>query len=168
MLPGIIGPGGTGPTSTGGLLPHGGGKLPPNVLTKPGMGAGPTGRMAMPSGGVIGATPGSGMIGQVPPAGAGNRTGGPVRANPVGGVIGQPGSGPLGRSASAGVHGPGGLTGPLGNQAGQRRGHRDESAEANRWDPDNPWATQEGVDPVVLPADAPGPIDPGPVIGYSR
>jgi len=166
LTPGIISPvGGPGFTPSGGPLP-GGGKVPPSAMTKPGLGTGVAGRMTMPSGGVIGATPGSGMIGQVPPAGAGTRAGGSARVNPVGGVIGQ--QGPAGRSTSAGIHGGSGLSTPLANQPGQRRGRREADVEATSWDPENPWVTDEGVDPVVLPPDAPGPIDPGPAIGYSR
>jgi hypothetical protein len=36
------------------------------------------------------------------------------------------------------------------------------------WDPDNPWETDEGVAPVVLPARETGRIDPGPTIGLDR
>lgn len=168
LLPGLIGPGGgTGLTPSGAPLPHGG-KASPHALMKPGMGTGPAGRVAMPSGGVIGATPGSGLIGQVPPAGTGARAGGQTRANPVGGVIGQQGTGTLGRSTSAGVHGLGGLNTPLANPSRQLRGRRDDDAQGESWDPDNPWATAEGVAPVVRPPGAPAPIDPGPAIGYSR
>lgn len=168
LLPGIIGPGGDpGLTPSGGMLPNGG-TIPPNALTKPGVGTGPNGRMAMPSGGVIGATPGSGMIGQVPPTSMGTRPGGQARANPVGGVIGQQGAGPLSRSAPLGTHGTSGLNTPLANQSRQQHGRRDGTTQTDNWHPDNPWATAEGVDPVVLPPDAPGPIDPGPAIGYSR
>lgn len=49
-----------------------------------------------------------------------------------------------------------------------RARNRREQGESDRWDPDNPWATEEGVSPVVLPPDEQGPIDPGPAIGYSR
>jgi hypothetical protein len=169
LPPGIIGSvGGPGFTPSGGL-PTGGGRVPLSPMTKPGMGTGAPGRMTMPSGGVIGANPGSGVIGQMPSAGTGARAGGSARVNPVGGVIGQQGGGPAGRSSSSGAHGPSGVnSAALPHKAGQRRGRREGDTEATAWDPDNPWATDQGVDPVVLPPDAPRPIDPGPAIGYSR
>jgi hypothetical protein len=48
----------------------------------------------------------------------------------------------------------------------QRRGRkRGNSEDHQQWDPDNPWLIYEGVEPVVLPPNDPGPIDPGPAIG---
>ncbi|MET8146960.1 hypothetical protein ACIBSW_04065 [Actinoplanes sp. NPDC049668] len=149
--PGLITPPG-GP----GLVPPNG--IPPGTTVKNGLGVGPANRMTMPSGGVIGATPGSGLIGQMPAGSSGSRPGPGPRVNPVGGVIGQHG-GPAVRGMAP--------NGPLVNHAGKGRSRRD-AAESKQWDPDNPWATEEGVDPVVLPPAAPGPIDPGPVIGYQR
>jgi hypothetical protein len=119
--------------------------------------------MTMPSGGVIGANPGSGMIGQMPTGSSGGRAPGAGRVNPVGGVIGQQGGTPSGRSGAS-AHGQ---PGTMGGGQGRARGRRQEG-EQERWDPDNPWSTEEGVDPVVLPPDDYGPIDPGPAIGYSR
>jgi hypothetical protein len=52
-------------------------------------------------------------------------------------------------------------------QQGRGRGRRGEGDANTHWDPDNPWATDEGVDPVVLPPSDPDPIDPGPFIGHS-
>jgi hypothetical protein len=170
--PGLI-PGMTTPTSGGGLTPPGGllpngVKVPPGGSVKPGMGTGPMGRMTMPSGGVIGATPGSGIIGQMPAGSPGAPPKGPMRANPVGGVIGQQSGG----SPNSGGTGPGQRARhpatPFGNQSARGRNQREDTAESARWDPDNPWTTQEGVDPVVLPPADQGPIDPGPAIGYSR
>ena len=63
---------------------------------------------------------------------------------------------------SATGHPGGGL---YGQGAGRGRGRRDE-ADAMHWDPDNPWETAAGVDPVVLPAQEQR-IDPGPAIGLS-
>lgn len=156
LIPGIIAPPTAGLTPPSSFLPNGA-KVAPSSPAKPGMGTGPTGRMTMPSGGVIGATPGSGMISQMPGGNPGSRAGGQARANPVGGVIGQQGSGPTARGAA-----------PVGNQTGRGRGRRADTTESTHWDPDNPWATDEGVDPVVLPPEEYGPIDPGPAIGYSR
>jgi hypothetical protein len=118
----------------------------------------------MPSGGVIGATPGSGQIGQMPSGGRGQmRPGAGGRVNPVGGVIGQQGA-----RGAAGNPGSTAHQGQLTGQPGRGRGRRDGEGDQNRWDPDNPWATEEGVDPIVSPPEAPGPIDPGPAIGYPR
>jgi len=47
---------------------------------------------------------------------------------------------------------------------GGRAGRRGKSDEAMSWDPDNPWDTDEGVAPVVLPI-AEQRVDPGPAIG---
>ncbi|WP_436526358.1 hypothetical protein [Actinoplanes sp. HUAS TT8] len=70
----------------------------------------------------------------------------PQRINPAGGVIGQPGT----------------LGGPI------RSGRTSKSSEGkgnrNRWDPDYPWETEEGVAPVLLPPEK-RDIDPGPAIG---
>ncbi|MFG1989302.1 hypothetical protein ACGFJ7_04875 [Actinoplanes sp. NPDC048988] len=113
---------------------------------------------AMPPGGMIGAVPGGGL-GQ-----PGTARPGVSRVNPVGGVIG--GGGP---SAKAGMHGitglehAGGSAMPYG-QGGQRRSGRTDSTDGTRWDPDNPWQTPEGVDPVVEPSRE-RRIDPGPAIG---
>ncbi|MEU7902671.1 hypothetical protein [Actinoplanes sp. NPDC049118] len=172
--PGIIGPpGAPGLMPSVGLLPNGT-KLPENGLLKPGMTGGPIGRMAMPSGGVIGANPGSGMIGQMPNGAPRNQLGGPARVNPVGGVIGQQGGAPTaprggaGRVGSSPIHGLHTQNGPMAGNQGRGRSGRQTEGDQNRWDPDNPWATEQGVDPVVLPHDEQGPIDPGPAIGYSR
>jgi len=72
---------------------------------------------------------------------------------------------------SAGEHaGAGGGRGALAEQpfgpAGSRRGSRRRQSEGNQWDPDNPWKTEEGVAPVVLPPPDQR-IDPGPAIGLS-
>jgi hypothetical protein len=160
--PGILTPGGDR------FLP--GSKMPDGGPIKPGMGLGTQPMTAMPSGNVIGARPGTGIIGQLP---GGGRTGElpPRRVNPVGGVIGsQPGAGgPMGKGGRGGSRLSGASSRPdsvMGQQArGRRRG---ENEDHQRWDPDNPWLTDEGVDPVLLPPDDPGPIDPGPVIGRSR
>jgi hypothetical protein len=172
-MPGVIPPAGMLPS--GGF--YGGGAIAPGGLLKPRALGAPATRMAMPSGGVIGATPGSGVIGQVPSGSPGSRYGVGSRPNPVGGVIGQQGStsgaGNGGRSTvgSRSATSGGATRSASGNVLGHnscsaRKGDRQE--ETTQWDPDNPWVTDEGVDPVLMPPADPGPIDPGPAIGYLR
>jgi hypothetical protein len=96
----------------------------------------PEGMRAVAPGGIIGGNP---MVGVGQPATG--RPGG-QRVNPVGGVIGQ--------NTATGVGGQ-----------GHRRRH---DAEETPWDPDHPWETAEGVEPVVLPQREQR-IDPGPAIG---
>ncbi len=134
---------------------------------------------ALPPGGVIGGVPG---LGPVQPGGAQ-----PRRINPIGGVIGggAAGTAPTGAAGSR----PGGgrgfgasqvpstfggistprTTGSTGT-AGMGRSLDPEGHEGERprWDPDNPWETTRGVDPVVFPPENEGPIDPGPAIGFNR
>ncbi|MEV6597355.1 hypothetical protein AB0M36_10885 [Actinoplanes sp. NPDC051346] len=156
--------------NTGLIIP--GGQLPQKPLEGPSarsnLGSGPGGRVSPPSG-VVGASPGSGIIGQMPSRAVGPREGNTVsRVNPVGGVIGQPG-GPAGRggvAAGRAPSGPGTLS--LAGHLGRNPTGRDSAINENHWDPDNPWATKEGVEPVLLPPPDPGPIDPGPAIGHAR
>jgi hypothetical protein len=174
--PTIPGGGTAGPISPPGLLPPlpGGGSLPPpnagvgRVVGLPNEGvirSGgrlPEGMRAMPPGGVIGGTTG-GSLGQPGATRAGAR-----RINPVGGVIGEGGEGPAasGRGAGRGMGARGALSEqPFGQAGGRGRGHRNQTDETY-WDPNNPWETEDGVDPVVLP---PGEqrIDPGPAIGLN-
>ncbi|MGI5214265.1 hypothetical protein [Plantactinospora sp. CA-290183] len=127
---------------------------------KPGIGthAGLPPRPAMPPGGMIGGAPGAGLA--QPGAGASPAR----RINPVGGVIGGGGAGtsPMG---SAGQR-PGQN---FGTASGARAGNsRKEDETSQHWDPDNPWETDEGVAPVVLPPRETGRIDPGPAIGFNR
>ncbi|MEU5830758.1 hypothetical protein [Micromonospora tulbaghiae] len=122
-----------------------------------------------------------GLIGGTPAAGQGqaNRST-PRKINPVGGVIGGGGAGtsPTGAAGSR----PGGARasgtfavpasgnaagGPMGYQPKTSRGRADQTRES-AWDPDNPWETQKGVEPVMRPPDDEGPIDPGPAIGFNR
>ncbi|SCE70884.1 hypothetical protein GA0070562_1965 [Micromonospora tulbaghiae] len=103
----------------------------------------------------------------------------PRRVNPVGGVIGGGGAGtaPAGNAGSR----PGGIgrssvMGPMGGSplggyptSSGRSGRQDETSRVSRpWDPDHPWETDKGVNPVVLPPTDDGPIDPGPAIGRDR
>ncbi|HEY3008145.1 MAG TPA: hypothetical protein VGJ63_08805 [Micromonosporaceae bacterium] len=172
----------------GALIPP---TLPPKIIapgviigssaaTKPGTGGASrqVGARPLPPGGVIGGRPGT-AIGE-PAAGTGTRT-----VNPTGGVIGQtsPGRGggveargtTAGRSAGGvsaigqagkSTSGRGGsASGGPGVVGASTRGRRPESEPEQRWDPDNPWETDEGVPPVVLPPAEPGRHDPGPAIG---
>jgi hypothetical protein len=182
--PGLISP-------TTGLLPGGGQSLTPNTS---GTGRGvPSAReglirpgsASLPEGGLRAGTPG-GVIGGMPGGGAGQPASGRAgmrRVNPVGGIIGgsesvtRPGAagsaagsrvggstteGPR-RAGGGGVSSAGHPGGPYG-QGGGRRSGRPEEAEESRWDPDNPWETAEGVDPVVMPSREQR-VDPGPAIG---
>jgi hypothetical protein len=148
---------------------------------------------AMPPGGLIGSAPAdgsrglipksalprSGIIGNTPPA---FKSLG-LRTTPSGGVIGGAPGASAARPGTARpvskVSPPGGLIGQQSGDAkpergasyGQpiRPGRRHDEGEANqRWDPDNPWETEEGVAPVMLPAQEPGPHYPGPALGQGR
>jgi hypothetical protein len=87
----------------------------------------------------------------------------PAGTGPTGllGPIGRPGQGATRRPGPAGQMlnslGPGG-------QGGRQRG---QSRSAMEFDPDNPWATAEGVSPVIEPSLHEPRHDPGPgVIGW--
>jgi hypothetical protein len=87
---------------------------------------------------------------------------------------GRPASGSNhGMSAARGVpegerQGSAGARGTLSErpygQAGGRKATRRNPDGTQSWDPDNPWETEEGVDPVLLPPRE-QPVDPGPAIG---
>lgn len=112
----------------------------------------------MPPGGLIGGVPG---VGVAQPGGARPS---PNRVNPVGGVIG---GAPQGKASGVGAlspHSPA-TSGIYGQPNGHRRSQRQQQ-DHNRWDPDNPWQTESGVEPVVLPPRE-RRIDPGPAIGLS-
>lgn len=139
---------------------------------------------AMPPGGLIGGVPGVGL-GQ--PASPANPT---RRINPVGGVIGGGGAGTTptggagsrpggGRGLPSGQHLPPmrGSAGPVSGISGLgpsyphgRPGQREKSQDeiSRSWDPDQPWETAKGVDPVVRPPEDQTPPDPGPAIGFNR
>ncbi|WP_433129451.1 hypothetical protein ACQPWW_04645 [Micromonospora sp. CA-240977] len=168
----------------GGISPHpqagsvgtplGGNEKPPQ-RPRP-----PTTPHPMPPGGLIGGSPGIGL--NQPGAGSGS----PRRVNPIGGVIGGGGAGTapsggagsrpgVGRGFSAAqsfppLGGAPGLAGPAGAQPNPVRpsGRKQPENSSPYWDPDNPWETDEGVAPVVRPADDEGNIDPGPAIGFTR
>jgi hypothetical protein len=170
-LPGVIGlPGGFG----GGKNPPKGPGLPKvgplsgGAGSAPGLpveGRGPVGapaRGALPPGGVIGSSPGMGGANAAPGGGRAAS-----RANPVGGVLGQGGGATGGQTA-----GPAGTRGAAGTGqpplAGQHSaGGRDD--ESQQWDPDDPWAVERGVAPVLEPGKEPSSHEPGPgVIGIDR
>lgn len=151
-----------------------------------GTGGGLTPR-AMPPGGMIGGSPGAGL-GQPAPGPNAAR-----RINPVGGVIGGGGAGgsagttPLGGAGQrpgmgggmpAGSAGrPGAGVGRTPMTSGQNFGmapssrggvQKQDEENSQHWDPDNPWETDEGVAPVMMPSRQTNRIDPGPAIGYNR
>ncbi|MEU7849699.1 hypothetical protein AB0B69_20050 [Micromonospora parva] len=149
-----------------------------NGSSVPSRGSGPDPTRAMPPGGVIGSVPGS------PARQPDGNSVPPRRVNPVGGVIGGGGAGtaPTGAAGSrpsagrgfSGAHGMppiGGAPGPWRSgmsRTGYPSPNGGNTTEVDRWDPDNPWETQQGVRPVVRPTDDEGPIDPGPAIGIDR
>jgi hypothetical protein len=94
-------------------------------------------------GGIIGGTPpmGNSPSGRGSALGTSTRSG--QRINPIGGMIGQDGTIPPGRR---------------GNSRGE------EESRYQHWDPDNPWETNGGVDPILSPSPEQR-IDPGPTIG---
>ncbi len=131
--------------------------LPREGLIRPG-GPTPGGMHVLPPGGMIGGAPGIG-IGQ-----PGSARPGTQRVNPIGGVIGGGTSPTKGGGAHASSQHPG-ASSTVGQPAGRGVGKRSQE-EQSRWDPDNPWQTASGVDPVVLPSREQR-IDPGPAIGLS-
>lgn len=167
-----------GPITNPGLLPQTSSRLAPGegaavvtpTTTRPGRSglphrevllrsdvSGSSSTRAMPPGAMIGGMPGAG-VGQRQAPKAGNR-----QINPIGGVIGgMERDGVSGRSPFTADH-RSNFESTFGQPGGRNFGHRDRS-EVPNWDPDNPWQTAEGVEPVVLPPRE-HRIDPGPVIG---
>jgi hypothetical protein len=172
LLPGGIGGGGAG-GGVGGL--PGGGYA---RGTRPVAGGTGTGR-ALPSGAVIGETVGG------------------ARGGAVGGAGGMSGRGVSGGASARGVSGAGGRAGAAGStkpkppswlpaddeargagragataatspgMTGSRRVGRRDGESDLPFDPDNPWAVAEGVEPVIRPSDDDPRHDPGPnVIGW--
>jgi hypothetical protein len=127
--------------------------LPREPLTQPGA-AGPS------------PLPTSGIIGGASPVGIGQsaRRQGLQRINPIGGVIGDGMPGALSTGAAAPDR-VGNLATAYG-QPGARKSSRSDASDTSNWDPDNPWETAKGVDPVVVPTREQH-IDPGPAIGLS-
>ncbi|RUL92693.1 hypothetical protein EG812_14880 [Verrucosispora sp. FIM060022] len=132
----------------------------------------PTQPRALPHGGLIGGIPGTGHF----TSGTGSDQ--PRRVNPAGGLIGggAAGTAPAGAAGSRPGSGKGfgtnQLVPPFGGSPGlAATGTRDKGpgggsdSVGRRWDPDHPWQTDQGVNPVMRPLEDDGPIDPGPAIG---
>ncbi|MET7749826.1 hypothetical protein [Micromonospora sp. NPDC005367] len=132
---------------------------------------------AMPFGGLIGNAPGS-ATGH--PTSSSSQAG---RPNPVNGVIGGgAGTTPAGGAGSRPGRGRGFGSPPFGAAPNMGTSAIPGGGEATRtqapwasdgkksrkWDPTNPWEVDRGVNPVVMPPDEDGPIDPGPAIGLKR
>jgi hypothetical protein len=127
---------------------------------------------ALPSGAVIGETVGggrggaaggvggAGAVGRGQAGGAGRGAGarGTTKPKPPSWLPeDEENGGRAGRAASN-------TTGMSGT--GRRSGRRDDEYD-QPFDPDNPWAVAEGVEPVILPSDHNPRHDPGPnVIGW--
>ncbi|WBB56483.1 hypothetical protein [Verrucosispora sp. WMMD573] len=127
---------------------------------------GPTGRSAIHSGASnnqprslnpFGGLIGGGAAGTAPTGGAGSRPGGKscfgIIQTPVGGSP---------RFAPASGTGPSRTCSPF-----SRQDPVDDN-EARRWDPDDPWAVDTGISPIIRPPSEEGPIDPGPAIGLTQ
>jgi hypothetical protein len=169
----VIGPGPRPMASRGGPAPGvpAGEAMPPRTFAGPGRGegggrvlGGPGGEPAglrtrgpLPPGGVIGGEPAPGAVSSHSSA-ARSAPSVARRVNPVGGVLGE-------RPGAAGSGGGGQFAGGLGGQRSRRRG--DDSGVT--FDPDNPWATEQGGPAVLEPGLEPTSHDPGPgVIGIDR
>jgi hypothetical protein len=188
VLPGGLGVGGGGGGGLGGV-PGGVGGYARG--TRPVAGGIGTGR-ALPSGAVIGETVGGARGGAV--GGVGGALGGGVSgrggSGAAGGVSGRGVSGrgfsgaAGGRTGAPGTAKPkpppwlpeddetrgaaraGGAAATSSGMTGGRRGNRRDSEYDQPFDPDNPWAVAEGVEPVIRPSDDDPRHDPGPnVIG---
>ncbi|NJC70335.1 hypothetical protein HC031_11520 [Planosporangium thailandense] len=123
------------------------------------------GGRALPPGGVIGKPP---AVGAVEPFVGGGRPSAGVepRVNPVGGVLGQTGA-PAGRTS--GSVGNRGTTTGQSFLSGRRAGKSVRGHDSGGWDPDDPWAVEQGVTPVLEPGREQSFHDPGPgVIGIDR
>ena len=145
----------------------GGGGVPGMGLLSPSSGA--RGGALLPfgtsrgtaTGSVIGSSPMGRTVGAkpTPPAWL------PEGQSQTGGVLGttgQPGRGGSGRSATRSQ--PGRATSGMYSGGRGRHSDRDDVLE---FDPDNPWATAEGVSPVIEPSRRELRHDPGPnVIGW--
>jgi hypothetical protein len=147
----------------GGVIGGGGGTPPSGAAPRPVNGSG-----ARP---ISGVTAVGGPAHRSVAAGGRGSTQLPIasggRARLIGAVgSGGPASDALGRGSPTGIATSGAQ--PHGAAAAaQPKVHRDEE-RARRWDPDNPWETDEGVAPIVTPPREAGRIDPGPAIGFDR
>jgi len=128
---------------------------PGDSQTRPG-GFASGGAQVMAPGGLIGGVPSQGV------AQPGSTRPSAQRINPVGGVIGGPQ--PHGRAGLSPEQSQHGGSGPFG-QTGRGSIRRDQD-DLPRWDPDDPWQTASGVDPILLPPPEQR-VNPGPAIGLS-
>ncbi|GIJ08799.1 hypothetical protein Van01_20130 [Micromonospora andamanensis] len=112
-------------------------------------------------------TPGSNQVRHINPIG-GVIGGGPAGTAPTGGA----GSRPANRGLPGATHStaPGGHSGNFwtGTAAGYRNARALKTEDPEKWDPDQPWRTIQGVEPVLLPPEDQGPMDPGPAIGFTK
>ncbi len=114
---------------------------------------------AMPPPGTIGTVPAPGMQHR----GQSGRT--PQGVNTFGAVI-NPTATHVSQSQAAAARSPVPISQPFGS-VGARTHHEPESPEpATKRDPENPWSTAVGVDPVLRPTPLQY-IDPGPAIGLT-
>lgn len=161
-LPG--GPGGPGTVSpvsglggAGGPAGPGGGALPPGGVIAPGA---PGGVPTLPAAGR-----GAGRAGGARPGSAGTGRAGGARAMSAGGVIGGAPAVPPGAGAGAAGRGARGRSAPgvpgVSPPGGRGRGPVGREPVGLGGDPDNPWAVEEGVPPVIGPPDGERPHDPG-------
>lgn len=136
--------------------------------------AGGLGSSPMAPGGVIGGARGGGPLpgGQFATGGSAARTG---RTASTGGVIDGARGGARSGPAVAGTGAGGGTaatraTGPaMATSAGARRGDDEHDEDRPGFDPDNPWAVEEGGPEIITPPVAPSSHDAGPgVIGIDR
>ncbi|MEH1014075.1 hypothetical protein V6U90_13310 [Micromonospora sp. CPCC 206060] len=132
----------------------------------------PTGGRGLRSGSVIGGTPGA------PFNQPSTRTAPEKRINPVGGIIGSGGAGTniVGNSGQRPGTGSSRTSPsnrhdmlPLGTPLSPNGSHRTtEQRKPQHWDPDHPWETAEGVDPIMRRPHETDRVDPGPAIGLDR
>jgi hypothetical protein len=134
-----------GPTSSTSIPRHPAMGSPSSGMLPPTTGS-PSGTRGTtpPHGGLIGGTqPIGGAPTSRPGQGGSPTRGGTQRVNPIGGMIGQDGfARPAQRPAT----------------------RRDSELNTRNWDPDNPWETESGIDPILLPRPEQR-INPGPTIG---
>ncbi|MEV7227946.1 hypothetical protein AB0M79_13130 [Polymorphospora sp. NPDC051019] len=95
------------------------------------------------------------------------------RSLPSGGIIGgfpsnSPPQTPIKPSPASRANPVGGIIGTTNLATQQTRSDEIPSVRQQRWTSDNPWHTDAGVPPVLLPPKTPQPTEPGPTIGYNR
>ncbi|MGK5738334.1 hypothetical protein [Micromonospora sp. URMC 103] len=154
--------------------PNMGSETTPGDRAAPPRTAGPAQSRPLPPGGMIGSVSG-------PTTNPNSADSQPRRINPVGGVIGggSAGTAPTGGAGSRPGIGRGLGTPPfhtspnLGPRSASGTEKRYESQRRDldlrrTWDPNDPWKIDRGVNPIMMPPNEEGPIDPGPAIGLRR